>query len=418
VSLNSKDPFVKFQPSVSHEAMADPAPIDASLTAERLAAAVLSNPRRDSGDTELVSVTSIDSSAAGPGFLQPTAAASSVSSIKRWWRRSVPSTFSGAVDVLAQTAEVSSIRRPDVALKDMPREILYSNLLNDEITSYLRPSEVSALSRASRALYFHIDFRRNPFWLFCLQSQYALGLTSERAAAIFAAEAAKRRPQYAHLGNMGREYLRNELRIHEFSNDQIIQLCRLINQFQLSVPDAVRLIKLVSPVVSIDRISALLERGKTIEQIEKIAAVDLMKSAYASEAKWRGVHLVKVVVLFSLFTLLYSLEAQSNDDLDMALDDYDGNLPYTPNRLTGLIFTDFCDAMSDAYDVGNCRGVSCQEQQAFQYRWLAIWIATYGSLELTLLLARVNLSRYNSDPGFKLAVMQHFMLPEKMIKSV
>ena len=95
-------------------------------------------------------------------------------SVRNWLRRNIPTTLSGAAEVLAQTGEATSIRRPGVALADLPPNILYDVTLNLIVTSFLTPSDVSALSRVSRALYFHVDFKRNPFWLFCLLPEYRL----------------------------------------------------------------------------------------------------------------------------------------------------------------------------------------------------------------------------------------------------
>jgi hypothetical protein len=41
-----------------------------------------------------------------------------------------------------------------------------------------------------------------------------------------------------------------------------------------------------------------------------------------------------VAALFSLAYYFYGLEAEADNDLDTALNNYDGNLPYIPSRST------------------------------------------------------------------------------------
>jgi hypothetical protein len=393
----------------------------------------MSHPATTSSSSQLFSPVTNSALTDFPSATAPSARSASVSSastlrsleLSSPVSNNAPAVVSSSAISLAQAGDETSIRWPDIALADQPSNILYDALLNNYVTSFLTPLDVSALSRVSRALYFHVDFTRNPFWVFCLGSEYRLQnsvlgqephyISPEQAFDIFAEEPQKRLPQYEALGSLSmRALLQAMFSRVKVPAHLVSRLSRIIAPLQLSLSDAHRLAKLISPCVGWERGIILRARGKTIAQIEKIAAVDLLKEAYRSEVRGRSFHLAKIIALFALFATFYSLEAEANANLDMALDSYDGNLPYMPDRLTSLIFTAFCADMSDAYDVSNCSGLSYQEQQLFKYRWLAIWIATYGSLEGALLLKRVFSSHYNSEPGFKLAVMQYFMLPEKI----
>lgn len=139
---------------------------------------------------------------------------------------------------------------------------------------------------------------------------------------------------------------------------------------------------LVNPVVSIQRIEALLQRNKSVEEIAQITSVDLAKSACQSLAtsfKWQLS--VSLALLATSFYLFYRFSA-ATQALDVASNDYDSSSPVKPNELTSLIFSDLCDAYGDTYTESTCSDMIDQTQQSFTFKYLAAWFVTLGVIHL------------------------------------
>lgn len=293
-------------------------------------------------------------------------------------------------------------------------DILLNAILNELIIFFLCPSEIRTLTLTSRALNAHIKLNANLIWRQLLTPEYrhnTMGalLTAQEAAALFATNPNARLPRYLGFGSAGRDYLTDLAEREHLNTHQTSALLTLSRPYPLSY-DVVQLARLASPMTNAARLQNLVNQGKSLAAIEKIIAADILKASYrlkANSIKW---HSSYVVGLLMLDCCLFALTRYENSKLNQALGNYDGNLPYTPNQMTSLIFTDYCEVMSNDYDTSNCDDIKDHYQRRFQWYGLALWVAIYFLQEYIALNFRSFAEHIHYDP----AVIRQYMSPQHL----
>lgn len=300
-------------------------------------------------------------------------------------------------------------------LKEHERQdnkILYHTIFNEVIISYLELKDFLELPYVSRNMYFHLNFRNNPFWMLSLKPQSLPMVKSPGDAfPLFVHAPALRIDRYIAVAANGKTYVTQKLQNYGLTARQLKSIFQSTRLYNLTLNTAVSITKLSNDVIPIERIEALLRGGRTAHQIKKITAVDLVKFSYSVEARSRARQLGRTVCIFALAGWLKYLTTSSTHTLQVALNDYEGNTPIRPNRLTSLIFTDFCDAMSSFYDVSNCWTIAYQYEQEFLHYWLQQWLFLLSIYAALSNIVRWSASGFNAECGFKQSVIWHYLLP-------
>ena len=294
----------------------------------------------------------------------------------------------------------------------LQRQSKLIDIPNHLFTQYLTPKDLIRLSRTSKTIHAWCDVLNNPLWIACLLADLQTELTPAQAATRFFAEPLSRLPIYRYLGNMGQQHLRNHLNaLPHISQEQITQYEKLVLQHDLSITDAVPLVQMISPEMTVEKISDLLTLKKTRDEITHHAGVVHLKLLYRSEAatyyKWAAFGLS----CFLLSTAFYAMSQASEQQLEPALAAYSGNIPYTPDEASSLTLWDYCSAMKSSYDISNCQQINNLYFYGFIKELCGSLFSTAGTLCFFMLFLRFYRHCF-SEAYIQPKYLMHHLLPK------
>ena len=295
-------------------------------------------------------------------------------------------------------------RKPNAKLLDIPNHLF---------VEYLTPKDLIRLSRTSKTIHAWCDVLNNPFWIACLLADRQSGLTPTQAATLFFAEPLSRLPIYVYLGDLGQQHLRNHLNaLPHISQEQIVQYEKLVLRHDISIIDAIPLVQMISPEMTVEKISDLLTLKKTRDEITHHAGVVHLKLLYRSEAatyyKWAAFGLS----CFLLSTAFYAMSQASEQQLEPALAAYSGNIPYTPDEASSLTLWDYCSAMKSSYDISNCQQINNLYFYGFIKELCGSLLLTSSAVCFFMMALKFYLHCFIEEAYIQSKILMHYLLPE------
>lgn len=168
----------------------------------------------------------------------------------------------------------------------------------------------------------------------------------------------------------------------KLSSDEWYKLLGILVMHACTPEDAQRLVAIVNKHTPVKKIKNLLDQKRKIDEIQHVADVDLVRSIYQKEARTYSRMLLAILSLVALSTMFFIFESSEQKKLNNLIGGDENTLPQAVNNLMALGFTDYCDAMSESYDIGSCNSIAHQKQQIFMYHWLGATTLTLACFEL------------------------------------
>lgn len=287
---------------------------------------------------------------------------------------------------------------------------------NNILSQYLTPIELVQLARTSSTVYKWCDLLNNSYWFMCLLEEKRKDLKPAEAATKFFAEPSSRLPQYIYYGDLGLLHLDTHLRQAQIPSSKIIQYKKLMLHNTISIADAILLMKMLSPEITIEVIETLLSQTTAINKITHHISIIYLKSLYQREAYAYYKTVSSSLSCFLLAVLLDKKSHSYKQQLVVALDAYAGNIPYPPNKASSLGFPDYCHVMESSYDISNCHQLSDLNSSIFRTDFFSSLLLIGGGVCFMMLSLRFYLHSFVDAAYIQPRILMRYLLPACFVR--